>query len=155
MNIQKKRRVSLHHVARMFTAVFFIPPLFCISANAAIYTYVDASSGVTIVSNTPARSAADKMTDARLSQHAIPPVSLRAAGSTVNSAVTNVAANFPRISAEVQKERDVERKDILRKELMSEEQALSTALAQRATEDIVHRHQINIAALKRELGGMR
>jgi len=65
------------------------------------------------------------------------------------------AAGFPRISQADQQKRDLGREAILNEELDSEQRLLERARARQAAADVQRRHLSNIAALKRELAGLR
>ncbi len=106
---------------------------------AAIYARVDPVSGMTVLSNVPAASRATAAT-----VPAPPPA----------KAVAQ-PGDFPRVSAQRQKQMDGNRREILETELSNEQMALDAAAASRAATDIVQRHLANVAALKRELAGVR
>lgn len=108
------------------------------AVQAGIYTHVDPDSGMTVISNI----ASGPATAARRSR-------------MVTQAVRPAPADFPRMSKDRQRELDDGRRTILDTELAAEQQALSTAAARRAEAAVLHRHQTNIEALKRELKAMR
>lgn len=58
---------------------------------------------------------------------------------------------FPRVSAETQRERDSERRRLLKQELSTEQAALDQAIERKAASDILQRHRANIEALNREI----
>lgn len=64
-------------------------------------------------------------------------------------------SEFPRITKKLQQERDLNRIGILNTELDAEERAFHSATEQRAAADILKRHVVNIAALKREINAVR
>jgi len=68
---------------------------------------------------------------------------------------TPAAAGFPRISRAEQRKRDLGREAILNEELDNEQQLLDRARARQAAADVQRRHLGNIAAIKRELAGLR
>jgi hypothetical protein len=107
-------------------------------ASAGVYEHVDPASGMTIMNNLP--PAAGAATAARQVAFTAP----AAAGQA-----------FPRVSSMQQNQRDSARRDILASELQTEEQALAAAAARRAAADVLARHAANVAALKRELAGVR
>lgn len=74
-----------------------------------------------------------------------------------NQAEKTVVKNnkFPRITKELQQERNLSRISILNAELDAEKKAFHSATEQRATPDVLQRHIVNIAALKREIGTSR
>lgn len=100
-------------------------------ASAGVYEHVDPASGMTILNN-------------------VPPTARPVAVATPAAATA-----FPRVSSAQQNQRDGARRDILASELQTEEQALATAAAARAASDVLARHAANVAALKRELAGVR
>ncbi|MES2320128.1 MAG: hypothetical protein V4631_21840 [Pseudomonadota bacterium] len=108
-------------------------------AQAAIFSHVDPGSGLTILSNVDAGRAE--------TVKKLAPTPTQAA----RAAAAATPADFPRVSAARQRERDGGRRAILMAELAGEQQALGTAAAARAQADVLHRHQANIAALQREL----
>jgi hypothetical protein len=114
-------------------------------AQSAIFVQTEPVSGVTILSNVPPRAAAT-ITASRGVKPRVPPATA--------PVMTSAAAGFPRIARELQQERDVGRSAILRTELETEQQALQAALAQRSAPEVLHRHNGNIAALRRELDGL-
>jgi hypothetical protein len=61
---------------------------------------------------------------------------------------------FPRIARAEQQQRDLGRQAILNQELDNEQQQLGRARAAGAAQEVQHRHQSNIDALKRELAGL-
>lgn len=95
-------------------------------AHAAIYTHVDPVSGMTVLNNMPPAGRAEAVAPAP-------------------------AASFPRIGGARQHDMDGARRTILETELDGERQALAKA----ADRDAAARHAANIAALKRELAGVR
>lgn len=105
-------------------------------ASAGVYEHVDPVSGMTILNNLPPAAGA------------APPI--RTATFPAPGPAT-----FPRISGTQQQQRDDGRRAILASELASEQQALAAATARRADSDILTRHAGNVAALKRELAGVR
>lgn len=95
-------------------------------AQADVYVHVDPVSGMTVLNN-------------------IPPSRLIAMPARAS------AGSFPRISSTRQHEMDGARRAILETELDTERQALAQAAGREASA----RHAANIAALKRELAGVR
>jgi hypothetical protein len=63
----------------------------------------------------------------------------------------SVDAQFPIITAAVQRERDNERLIIIEEELRAEESLLAEAVAKSASQEVVRRYEDNVAALKREI----
>jgi hypothetical protein len=101
--------------------------------------------GVTVYSNIPTGSRVDE-----------PARAARATGaSRAAVASTPAAAGFPRISRAEQRKRDLGREAILNEELDNEQQLLARARARQAAADVQRRHLGNIAAIKRELAGLR
>lgn len=111
-------------------------------AQAGVYLHVDPVSGMTILNNLPPAGGAAPVPTAV-------PVARMAALQTA------APGSFPRVTAEQQKQRDGARRTILQEELDSEQQALAGAAARRAAADVIARHSANVAALKRELAGVR
>lgn len=112
-----------------------------VAVHAEIFSYVDPASGVILMSNVapPASQSAEKTARfLTLDTHA----AAESAGSR---------PGFPVVSNSVQQERDQERRTILQQELTHEQQHLAAALARQDAASLIHRHQENIAALKREL----
>ncbi len=102
--------------------------------------------GVTVYSNIPNGPRMDE--PARAAQAAARP-------SRAVAASAPAAAGFPRISQADQQKRDLGREAILNEELDSEQRLLERARARQAAADVQRRHLSNIAALKRELAGLR
>jgi hypothetical protein len=80
---------------------------------------------------------------------------LRTLGGQAGTRAQAAAASFPVISRARQSELDGGRRAILEDELQAERQALQAARARRAAAEILHRHDMNIAALTRELAAIR
>ncbi|MGV7209604.1 hypothetical protein ACLB1G_17305 [Oxalobacteraceae bacterium A2-2] len=76
-------------------------------------------------------------------------------GGQAGTRALAAAASFPVISRAQQSELDGGRRAILEDELRAERQALQAARARQAAADILHRHDMNIAALTRELAALR
>jgi hypothetical protein len=112
--------------------VGLLAPLCC---QGGVYAHVDPVSGMTILNN-------------------VPPEGREPASRPAPVAHAQMAG-FPRVTGARQRELDGGRRNILRTELSSEQQALSTAIAAQAAQDVVQRHVANIAALQRELAAMR
>jgi hypothetical protein len=62
---------------------------------------------------------------------------------------------FPRVSAQLQRERDTERRKILKQELSWEQAELDQALENKAAAEVVRRHKANIEALTREIDNIQ
>jgi hypothetical protein len=110
--------------------------LFAGSACAGVYEHVDPVSGMTVLNNLPPAAGAAPV--ARKAGLAAP-----------------APAAFPRVSSSQQQQRDDSRREILASELEHEQQALAADTARRAGSEILARHAVNVAALKRELAGVR
>ena len=130
--------MSVRRAALALSALLLIPA----SAQAAIFRHVDPGSGLTILSNVDAASAGAVKN--------VAPASVQA-----GKGATATPADFPRVSAARQQERDGGRRAILMAELASEQQSFGAAAAAHAQLDVLHRHQANIAALQRELDATR
>lgn len=104
---------------------------------AGVYEHVDKASGMTIMNNLP------------------PAAGAAPAQRQVSFDAPAAAQAFPRVSSAQQNQRDGARRDILASELQTEEEALAAAAAKRAASDVLARHAANVAALKRELAGVR
>jgi hypothetical protein len=121
-------------------------------ARAEIYKHVDADGHVTY-SGTPFKGAK------KLQLEPLPTM------RPVRTNSREEAANFPRVDAATQKDRDGTRKQILESELAAEEKALAEARAElrklaespkgsiigSASQERVQMHEKNIEALKTEL----
>lgn len=69
--------------------------------------------------------------------------------------VPSAYRGFPRVSAETQKERDSERRRILKQELAWEQAELDRAIENKGAGDVVQRHRANIEALNREISNVQ
>lgn len=125
------------------------------AARAQVYRYVDSATGSFIYSNQksdlPVLSRMSAPSPLRCAS-----VSPLASGQVRSASKKTVAAGlapaaFPRVSSAAQREYDSDRRRILQEELELEKSALNDAIGKGASEDIVHRHQANVAALEREL----
>ncbi|WP_313707065.1 hypothetical protein [Massilia sp.] len=124
---------------RMLATAMLLLNLACAApALAGIFTKRE-PGGVTVYSNIPSGP--------RVDQPAARPSRAAAAGTA--------AAGFPRISRAEQRKRDLGREAILNEELDNEQQLLARARARQAAADVQRRHLGNIAAIKRELAGLR
>ena len=127
----------------MIRACLLMPVLLALaSVSAEIHVHVDPATGVTVLSNMPPRHG-----DIAATAPSVVP--LRA---LVRS---TAAASFPRVDRHTQQMRDTGRRAILENELASEQQALTAAREHGAGADVLHRHGANLAALRRELRGIR
>lgn len=141
--------MNAHQAARA-AAIALLATVIMIPATAAIIVTREAGSGVAILSNMPVRTGAGIVAKPiELSRHRSRNV------ITDDGASSASAVAFPRIAPNVQRERDGGRKQILRDELDAELLALQSARERGEAADAVHRHDSNIAALKRELAGLR
>lgn len=140
-------------------------------AHARLQRQIDAETGITTYSFQPSPSH-------RMEKRALPPPpptatptpTTRAAPDTTPLRTTPSAAkqtetrtapaisripssyrDFPRVSPETQKERDAERRRILKQELAGEEEQLAQAIENKAAGDMVQRFRANIEALHREI----
>ena len=116
-------------------------------AAAAVVTTHEAGTGVTIFSNVAARPASVVVTGGMHASHGRTSAQLRASNGGASTATT-----FPRVAAADQLVRDNDRKKILQDELATELQAVQDAAARGEAADVMHRHESNVAALRRELG---
>lgn len=130
---------------RMLATAMFLLNLACAApALAGIFAKRE-PGGVTVYSNIPTGSRVDE-----------PARAARTTGlSRAGVAGTPAAAGFPRISRAEQRKRDLGREAILNEELDNEQQLLDRARARQAAADVQRRHLGNIAAIKRELAGLR
>jgi hypothetical protein len=112
---------------------------------AEIYAH-QVSGGITVFSNVDTKYAGDTTTNGNNKLH-----------HQENQAEKTVVKNseFPRIAKELQQERNLRRISILNAELDAEQKAFHSATEQRAMPDILRRHIVNIAALKREISTSR
>jgi hypothetical protein len=143
-------------------------------AYARIHRQVDPATGITTYSNVPFPAqrrehrvappvpreapgpAAAPAPDTMPSRAAVPaeeqpPIKPAPASRLVPSAYRG----FPRVSVETQKERDSERRRILKQELAWEQAQLDQAIENKAAGDVVQRHRANIESLHREIGNVR
>lgn len=131
-------------------------------AHARIQHQVDPETGITTYSfrpesndrrekpaPPPARRVAPEVAPLQTTVSATRPLETRTA-----PAIRLIPASyrdFPRISAETQKERDSERRRILKQELAWEEEKLTQAIEDKAAVEVVQRYRANIDALHREI----
>lgn len=114
---------------------------------AQVYKKIDPVTGHITITNIPPRSI-------QASTEQQTPIALPVEKKVV-AKVKNVPANFPKLSPEIQKERDSERKRILDDELKSEQAALKNASIQKTDPDTIARHKQNIVALEREIASIK
>jgi hypothetical protein len=137
-------------------------------AHATIYKVEDEVGRVTIYSNKPIRlpivrsEPTELPTFAQPASTPLPPAPVRQPEAAPSQAPASVLPSIPqpavptlnefkRIPSSVQKVRDTERLSILLNELQLEQAALADALSRKAGSEMIHRHQSNIEALKREI----
>src|SRR5688572_22784690 len=113
-------------------------------AHARLLRHVDSDTGSIIFSNMPA-STAEKKREAVNSKNA------NSEREPARNPVAHTNTAFPRVSSQAQRLRDLDRRKILKAELEIEKGALQAAMSRKAANDIVHRHEMNIAALEREI----
>lgn len=139
---------------RILFIAFFV---LCNSAQAQLYERVDKLTGHTTYTNLPPPGMEPARSDipapARTMRTATKQyVPAKAHNADANAAAEIVApADFPKISATVQKERDNNRRHILLDELNKEFATLEDAQSKKADADTINRHKTNIASLKREI----
>ena len=146
-------------------------------ARADIYKFTD-EHGVVTYTNVPSRLPASGASKVAVDP---PPAPIPAPAGTPSSpqakARASTPANYPRVDAETQKQRDSTRRQILEEELKSEEKLLGES-RQAATEgeatrlgdernyqkyldrvqklkDDVEQHEKNVASLRRELANLK
>lgn len=73
----------------------------------------------------------------------------------VRSSGARTTTAFPRVSPQIQRLRDMDRRKILQAELKTEKEALQAAMSKQSAADLVHRHEMNIAALEREIRNVK
>ncbi|RZI40344.1 hypothetical protein EGT07_23665 [Herbaspirillum sp. HC18] len=122
--------------------------------QARVYQHVDPVTGAVTYSNFPARGQEPEEVDAAPDRPAHHPNAPKAASRNAAPSA-GAPANFPRVAAATQKERDTDRRKILNDELQSEQVALADAIARKAADDTVQRHKANIAALQREISNIK
>lgn len=123
-------------------ALFFIES----SCLAQVFKKIDPTTGHITITNIPPRSIQSPIE----SQVSPVPAEKKVAAKT-----KSVPANFPKLSPEIQKERDSERKKILDDELKAEQLALKNASIQKTDTDTIARHKQNIVALEREIAAIK
>lgn len=111
-----------------------------IPAQARLFHYVDPSTGATVITN-QAIAAREKRSGS----------GQRSAGFASTNSRDGNDSGFPVVSQQLQRIRDNDRIRILQAELAQEKEALRTVVEKGADADIVHRHEMNIAALEREV----
>lgn len=145
--------------------------LFSALAHAQVYKCVDANGAVTYTNDrNPGRSCKQMSEDQPVSSVPAPPK--RAPGALPGS-----PTNFPRVAPEAQRARDDTRRQVLEKELATEESALADAQKALAEQETLHQgtdrrlpivqnriqehkdkvelHQRNVDALKKEIGNLK
>lgn len=126
--------------------VCFCAAFLCVcNAKAEVYKKIDPTTGHITLTNIPPRSL-------QQNQESTPPVVMpMPAKSAAPVHAQPSPASFPKLSPDLQKERDKDRKQILENELKTEQTALKEATDKKAPADVVSRHKANIAALEREI----
>lgn len=76
-------------------------------------------------------------------------------GTRDTPSVSTDATGFPRIAADQQRRMDIDRKKILSDELQAVEGALRQAIGRQAAPEVIHRHESDMAALRRELDSVK
>jgi len=135
-------KIQFSHSSTCIAAMLF----FCAyqDLHAEIFTYVDPASGVTLMSNVSPPVSPQLENSNRIPNH----------GRISQASPIVRPVNFPTVSPQTQKERDNDRRAILRKELENEQRSADVALVRQEPVSVLHRHFENIAALKRELGAL-
>lgn len=137
-----------HAIVRHF---IIFPLLYLVSVGASaekIFRYVDPLTGNVTLSNVSLRSRASTRVAALTHRVAPTRVSYRPAS---NASTSTSPADFPRVTTAQQRDRDNDRRQILIDELKAEQEAFDQASARNASDDEIHFHRANIAALEREL----
>ena len=135
------------------------------SAHARIHRHVDPETGITTYRNYPSstqrrekRVALPAPQEVSVSPRTLPPVEEPTPIKRVSTNTRLVPATyngFPRVSAEIQRERDSERRRILKEELVWEQTKLDQAIENKSASDVVQRYKGNIEALHREISNTR
>ena len=140
-------------------AAALVLEMLAVAAHAGLYRHVDPVTGDITYSNFPIPKREQEAissfarTPAQVPYQHSYPAPKAAARNTVFT--TSTAANFPSITVEMQKERDLDRRKILYEELQSEQSALNEASARNEAVESLQRHKTNIDALKREISNNR
>jgi len=116
-------------------------------SSAQVFKKIDPTTGHVTLTNIPPKSLNQVNTE----------------GSTIAQTVEKKdvtkarvsPVNFPKLSPEVQKDRDSDRKKILEEELKTEQIALKNASEKKVDVDIIARHKVNVAALEREIATIK
>ena len=140
-------------------AVALVLEMLAVAAHAKLYQHVNPVTGDITYSNFPMPKREPKAISSFARTPAQVPYqhSYRAPKAAPRNTVftTSTAANFPRITVEMQKERDLDRRKILYEELESEQSALNEASARNEAEESLQRLKANIDALQREISNIR
>lgn len=111
-----------------------------IPAHARLFRYVDPSTGATVITNQASVGKERRPDGARQSTQ------VAAARPQDDN-----GSGFPVVPEQLQRIRDNDRMRILQSELAQEKETLRAMVEKGADADIVHRHEMNIAALEREV----
>lgn len=145
-----------------------------VSAQSDVYLCID-ENGKKEYKNTGATKGCKKIDLPGITTFAAPPVKAPAAGASGKSPVAPV--DFPKVDGNIQKERDNDRKQILQKELKTEQQKLENLKKEynngvpdrlgsernyakyqervRLMQEDIHRSERNVEALNREISNMK
>lgn len=122
-------------------------------AHAELYQRVDPVTGHVTITNVP--PAGVRQPPVSMTSDSVLPGRRPAGKSPAPPAQSRAATNFPRITAEQQRSRDTDRRQILTAELRVETAALAAAVGRKESADVLRRHKANIASLEREIAATK
>ena len=137
-------------VLRSLISVALIAAAGC--AHAELYQRVDPVSGHVTFTNIPPADAKPAVAQVTSVSTAVPSSPKRPAKSHSNDATP---VQFPRVTAQQQKDRDADRRQILSDELRAETAALKKALERKASAEVLNRHRSNLTSLEREIASVK
>lgn len=131
------------------------------SAQAALFKQVDPVTHMASYTNyKPPGTAREVIPKEPRSAPAARPAHNAPASGAASTGRENVSAStsqagFPRVDADQQRRMDMDRKKILSDELQAVEAALRMAVGRQAGPEVIHRHESDMAALRRELDSVK
>lgn len=155
--------------------MLFVAAIGHVHAQSEVYLCID-ENGKKEYKNTGTTKGCKKIDLPGITTFAAPPVKAPAAGSSGKS-TASTPSDFPRVDGNTQKERDNDRKQILQKELKTEQQKLDSLKKEynngqperlgsernyakyqervKNMEEDIHRSERNVEALNREIGNIK
>lgn len=155
--------------------MLFVAAIGHVHAQSEVYLCID-ENGKKEYKNTGTTKGCKKIDLPGITTFAAPPVKAPAAGSSGKS-TASTPPDFPRVDGNTQKERDNDRKQILQKELKTEQQKLDSLKKEynngqperlgsernyakyqervKNMEEDIHRSERNVEALNREIGNIK